>query len=86
MFRNGFRKKIILVLAICFVFTANCDTKNCNKGIPCGNSCIHLNNGNDNKLMLAWNEMYPPKQWECDRNRQIEKIQGNDNKFISEKC
>ena len=41
-----FAKKIILVLAICFVFTANCDTKNCNKGIPCGNSCIHLNNGN----------------------------------------
>ena len=40
----------------------------------------------DNKLMLAWNEMYPPKQWECDRNRQIEKIQGNDNKFISEQC
>ncbi|MBI0060210.1 MULTISPECIES: endonuclease [Gilliamella] len=30
--------------------------------------------------------MYPPEQWECDRNRQIEKIQGNDNKFISEKC
>ncbi|WP_425319259.1 endonuclease [Gilliamella apis] len=29
--------------------------------------------------------MYPPEQWECDRNRQIEKIQGNDNKFISEK-
>ena len=30
--------------------------------------------------------MYPLEQWECDRNRQIEKIQGNDNKFISEKC
>ena len=30
--------------------------------------------------------MYLPEQWECDRNRQIEKIQGNDNKFISEKC
>ena len=30
--------------------------------------------------------MYPPEQWECDRNRQIEKIQGNDNKFISEQC
>ena len=40
----------------------------------------------DNKLMAAWNEMYPPEQWECDRNRQIEKIQGNDNKFISEQC
>lgn len=30
--------------------------------------------------------MHPPEQWECDRNRQIEKFQGNDNKFISEKC
>ena len=40
----------------------------------------------ENKLMIAWNEMYPPKQWECDRNRQIERIQGNDNKFITEKC
>ena len=40
----------------------------------------------DHKLMTAWNEMYPPEGWECDRNRQIEKIQGNDNKFITEKC
>lgn len=40
----------------------------------------------DHKLMTAWNEMYPPEKWECDRNRQIEQIQGNDNKFITEKC
>ena len=40
----------------------------------------------ENKLMTAWNEIYPPEKWECDRNRQIEQIQGNDNKFITEKC
>ena len=40
----------------------------------------------ENKLMTAWNNMYPPEGWECDRNRQIEQIQGNDNKFITEKC
>ena len=46
---------------------------------------INLSNS-DHKLMTAWNEMYPPEKWECDRNRQIEKIQGNDNRFITEKC
>jgi len=36
--------------------------------------------------MTAWDNMYPPNEWECDRNRQIERIQGHDNKFITEKC
>ena len=40
----------------------------------------------ESKLMTAWNEMYPPEGWECERNKQIERIQGNDNKFITEKC
>jgi len=40
----------------------------------------------DHKLMTAWNEMYPPEGWECERNKKIEQIQGNDNSFITEKC
>lgn len=38
------------------------------------------------KLMQTWDKRYPPKQWECKRNRIIQQIQGNDNPFISKKC
>jgi len=40
----------------------------------------------ESKLMTAWNEMYPPEKWECERNKKIEQIQGNDNRFITEEC
>ena len=38
------------------------------------------------KLMTAWDNEYPPDEWECERNKQIERIQGNANRFITEKC
>lgn len=40
----------------------------------------------DYKLMTAWNKMYPPKKWECQRNKLIKQIQGNENKFITQQC
>lgn len=46
---------------------------------------INLSN-QEEKLMTAWDKMFPPKKWECERNQLIAKIQGNDNKFITEQC
>jgi deoxyribonuclease I len=46
---------------------------------------INLSN-QEEKLMAAWDKMYQPQKWECERNKLIEKIQGNDNKFITEQC
>lgn len=34
------------------------------------------------KLMDAWDKMYPISEWECIRAKRIEKIQGNVNPFI----
>ncbi|WP_416379996.1 endonuclease [Gilliamella sp. B3172] len=36
----------------------------------------------EHKLMTAWNKKYPPSNWECERNKLIEKIQDN-NKFVT---
>lgn len=38
------------------------------------------------KLMNAWDTMYPVDEWECKRAYRIEKIQGNSNKFVKDKC
>lgn len=46
---------------------------------------INLSN-QEEKLMTAWDKMFPPKKWECERNKLIEKVQGNDNKFITSQC
>ncbi|WP_085165762.1 endonuclease [Gilliamella bombi] len=46
---------------------------------------INLSN-QEEKLMAAWDKMFPPEKWECERNKLIEKIQGNDNKFITQQC
>lgn len=40
----------------------------------------------EHKLMTAWNKMYPPEGWECERNQKIKRIQGNDNKFVTQQC
>lgn len=40
----------------------------------------------EQQLMAAWDKLYPPTKWECDRNRLITNIQGNDNKFITKHC
>jgi len=34
------------------------------------------------KKYNAWNEQYPPSQWEIERNKRIAKVQGNLNSFI----
>ncbi|WP_304543327.1 endonuclease [Sulfurimonas microaerophilic] len=34
------------------------------------------------KKFTAWNKLYPPNEWEKERNEKIEKMQGNGNPFI----
>lgn len=41
---------------------------------------------NEKRLMSAWNKSYPVQKWECERNRIIESVQGNDNPFITQQC
>jgi len=38
------------------------------------------------KLFDAWNQSDPVDQWECERSRRIEKIQGNRNEIVLGKC
>lgn len=38
------------------------------------------------KLFTAWDAMYPVDKWECKRGRRIERIQGNENRFVKESC
>ena len=38
------------------------------------------------KMMQAWDKMYPVDVWECERARRIEKLQGNENRFVKEAC
>ncbi len=40
----------------------------------------------DLKQFRQWDKDYPPNAWECERNRLIAKIQGNDNQFITTHC
>ncbi|MCP4295789.1 MAG: endonuclease I [Proteobacteria bacterium] len=38
------------------------------------------------KLMTAWDKMYPVSEWECTRAARIKAIQGDENLFVSEHC
>jgi deoxyribonuclease-1 len=38
------------------------------------------------KLMQAWDKLYPVTSWECLRAERIQVIQGNENKAVSRKC
>ncbi|MUJ27942.1 endonuclease I [Aliivibrio fischeri] len=38
------------------------------------------------QLMSAWDKQYPVSSWECKRAERIEKLQGNVNKIIKERC
>lgn len=40
----------------------------------------------DRKLMQAWDKMYPVDAWECLRAKRIEKLQGNENRFVAQAC
>ena len=38
------------------------------------------------ELMDAWDRSFPVDKWECQRARRIEKLQGNENRFIKRPC
>ena len=38
------------------------------------------------KLFEAWNKMNPVNAWECERNRLLEKLQGNVNQIVAAAC
>ncbi|WP_318441711.1 endonuclease I family protein [Photobacterium leiognathi] len=38
------------------------------------------------KMMQAWDKQDPVTAWECQRNKKIKAIQGNDNPFVSKQC
>jgi deoxyribonuclease-1 len=38
------------------------------------------------KLFEAWNKIDPVDEWECDRAKRIERIQGNSNQVVLENC
>lgn len=38
------------------------------------------------QLFDVWNRSYPVTSWECERNRRIITIQGNDNPYVSQGC
>ena len=40
----------------------------------------------EHKLMTVWNKTNSSDDWECDHNKLIEQIQGNDNKFVTLPC
>jgi deoxyribonuclease-1 len=42
--------------------------------------------GPTEKLMEAWDKMYPPDAWECTRAKRIETIQGNENPVTKARC
>lgn len=38
------------------------------------------------KLFHAWDRLFPPDDWECERERRIARLQGNGNPFVREAC
>lgn len=42
--------------------------------------------GQQRKLMEAWDSIYTPDKWECERNRLISDTQGWPNQYVSSKC
>ncbi|MCJ8346234.1 endonuclease [bacterium] len=47
----------------------------------------HLDYSDEMADMLKnWDQLDPVDNWECDRNKKIEAIQGNDNGFVSKAC
>ena len=42
--------------------------------------------GKNRNLFEVWNKNDPVDEWECERARRIEKIQGNRNKLVLAKC
>ncbi|CCG86046.1 deoxyribonuclease I [Erwinia piriflorinigrans] len=38
------------------------------------------------RLMTAWNRLYPVTPWECERDRRIALVQGNNNPYVQQAC
>ncbi|SQI41687.1 Endonuclease-1 precursor [Leminorella richardii] len=38
------------------------------------------------ELFRVWDMLYPATAWECERNRRIQKVQGNDNPYVAKHC
>lgn len=38
------------------------------------------------QLLTVWDKQHPVTEWECMRAKRIEKIQGNPNKIVDERC
>lgn len=38
------------------------------------------------KLFEAWDKLHPADEWECQRAKKIEKIQGNENPILKQRC
>ena len=38
------------------------------------------------KLFEVWNKKYPVTKWECQRDNEIARLQGNHNRFVKELC
>lgn len=38
------------------------------------------------QLFQTWDRLFPPDRWECERNRRITRLQGNDNPFLTRRC
>lgn len=38
------------------------------------------------KLMQAWDKMHPVSAWECEREKRISRLQGNENPFVRQGC
>ena len=42
--------------------------------------------GKNRKLFEAWSNLHPADRWECQRAKEIEQIQGNENKVVKQAC
>lgn len=47
---------------------------------------VYRMSSSQRKMMQAWDKTYPVDQWECERNKRIEKIQKNENKIVKDAC
>ncbi|WP_029917467.1 endonuclease [Pelobacter seleniigenes] len=42
--------------------------------------------GKNRKLFEAWDKQDPVDAWECERERRIQKVQGNGTQFVMDRC
>ena len=42
--------------------------------------------GKNRKLFETWDKQDPVDSWECEREKRIQEVQGNGNRFVGEVC